>query len=317
MATALLFARVVLAVIFSVAALAKLTDGDGFRRALGAFRVPERLVRPLGILLPAAELAVAAGLGPTRSAWAAALAALALLLLFSAAIGVGLGFDYSLECRCFGELGEPRLGWRGLLRNIVLASLAAFVVASHWGDGTTAPVWLGAETDELIVGLAVCLALVAASFLVRRQGRRPLAIGEPAPIQLFHTVHGDAIDARAPDAGGTLLVFWDASCTACEQMLPHLYALRAERGPEIARVIVVSHDTAETIRAAGLALPVARDEGQALARAFGIPGKPAAVLLDPEGRIASDVILGTAAIVAAVRNRRAHAQAPAARGQAD
>lgn len=317
MATALLFARVVLAVIFSVAALAKLADGDGFRRALRAFRVPGRLVRPLGFFVPAAELAVAAGLVPTRVAWSAALAALALLLLFSAATGVGLGFDYSLECRCFGALGEARLGWRSVLRNTVLASLAAVVVATRWGDTTGAPAWLGAKTDELIVGLAICLALVAALIFARRRGQRPPAIGQSAPIRLFHTVHGDAIDVRAPDAGSTLLVFWDATCTACEQMLPHLSALGAERGGEIGRVIVVSDDTAETIRGTGLALPVARDEGHALARAFGIPGKPAAVLLDPEGRIASDVILGTAPIVAAVRNRRAHAQAAAIRDQSD
>jgi len=317
MTTTLLFARVVLAVIFSVAALAKLADRDGFRRALRAFHLPGRLVRPLGLFVPAAELAVAAGLVPTRIAWSAALAALALLLLFSAAIGVGLGFDYSLECRCFGALGETRLRWRSLLRNSVLASLAAFVVTSHWGNTTTAPAWLGSQTDELIVGLAICLALFAASFLARRRGRRPPAIGDPAPIRLFRTVHGDAIDVRTPDAGGTLLVFWDATCTACEQMLPHLSALGAERGPEIARVIVVSDDTAETIRTAGLALPVARDAGHALARAFGIPGKPAAVLLDREGRIASDVILGTAPIVAAVRNRRGDAHAAPIRAQSD
>jgi hypothetical protein len=303
MATPLLFARVVLAVIFSVAALAKLADGDGFRRTLRAFRVPRRFVRPLGILVPAAELAVAAGLVTTRLAWIAALAALALLLLFSATIGVGLGFDYWLECRCFGALGEARVGRRRLLRNSVLASLSAFVVASHWAQATSAPAWLGSQTDELIVGLAICLTLVTTSFLVRPRGGRPPAIGEPAPIPEFRTIHGDAIDVRAAGAGGTLLVFWDATCTACEQMRTHLSALGAERRPQISRLIVISSDTAQTIRAAGLASPVVKDEGHALARAFGVPGKPAAVLLDREGRIASDVILGTASIVAAFRDR--------------
>jgi hypothetical protein len=313
MATALLSARLVLAVMFSVAAVAKLADRDGFRRALREFHVPGRLARPLALFVPTAELAVAAGLVTTRLAWSAALAALALLLLFSTAIGAGLSLDYSLECRCFGQLGEARLGWRTLLRNVVLAGLAAFVVASHRsGDASSAPAWIGAQTDELIVGLAVCLALAAAAFLVRRRSRHRPAVGEPAPVRLFRTIDGDAIDVQA--AGGTLLVFWDVTCTACEQMLPHLSSLDFARGSEISRVIVVSSDTVETIRGAGLALPVARDEGHALARAFRIPGKPAAVLLDPEGRIASDVILGTASIVAAVGNHGGHAQAAAVRG---
>ena len=316
MATALLSARVVLAVIFSVAAVAKLADRDGFRRALRAFRVPRRLVRPLALFVPTAELAVAAGLVTTQLAWSAALAALALLLLFSAAIGAGLGLDYSLECRCFGQLGEARLRWRALLRNLVLAGLAAFVVVSHrGGEASSAPAWIGPHTDELTVGLAVSLALTAASFLVRRRGRHRPAVGEPAPVRLFRTIDGDTIDVQPTVGGGTLLVFWDATCTACEQMLPHLSSLDSARGPEISRVIVVSSDTAETIRGAGLALPVARDEGHVLARAFRIPGKPAAVLLDSQGRIASDVILGTASIVAAVRNHRGDAQAAAVRGQ--
>ncbi len=52
---ALLIARLVLAVVFVVAGLAKLADRAGSRQALINFGVPARLATPGGILLPLAE----------------------------------------------------------------------------------------------------------------------------------------------------------------------------------------------------------------------------------------------------------------------
>ena len=64
----LLVARVILALVFVVAGLAKLADRAGARQALRDFGVPAALATPLGSLLPLAELAVAVALLPTRSA---------------------------------------------------------------------------------------------------------------------------------------------------------------------------------------------------------------------------------------------------------
>jgi uncharacterized membrane protein YphA (DoxX/SURF4 family) len=68
METALLIARLVLAGVFAVAGVAKLADLPGSRRAVAAFGVPRHLADPLGLLLPLAELAVAALLLPTAAA---------------------------------------------------------------------------------------------------------------------------------------------------------------------------------------------------------------------------------------------------------
>lgn len=70
---ALLIARVLLAAIFVTAGLAKLFDLSGSRRALIGFGVPVKMARPLGLLLPACELLVAAGLIPRSTAWWGAL----------------------------------------------------------------------------------------------------------------------------------------------------------------------------------------------------------------------------------------------------
>ena len=59
MEVALSVARIVLAAVFALAAVTKLADLDGARRAARDFGVPERLAPAVGTLLPVAELAVA------------------------------------------------------------------------------------------------------------------------------------------------------------------------------------------------------------------------------------------------------------------
>ena len=55
--------------VFAVAGVAKLYDRAGSRRAVIDFGVPAPLAAPLAILLPLAELAVAATLLPASTAW--------------------------------------------------------------------------------------------------------------------------------------------------------------------------------------------------------------------------------------------------------
>lgn len=62
MGGALLTARLLLAAVFLVAAIAKLPDLEGSRRAVRQFGVPDSSVSVIGALLPLAELAVAGAL---------------------------------------------------------------------------------------------------------------------------------------------------------------------------------------------------------------------------------------------------------------
>ena len=89
----LLLARILLAIVFVVAGLAKLAD-RGSAQALADFGVPRALAAPLGALLPLAELLVALALIPARTAWYGAVGAAALLLIFLA----GIAFNCSVAC---------------------------------------------------------------------------------------------------------------------------------------------------------------------------------------------------------------------------
>src|SRR6266699_727526 len=162
MSLVLLLARLVLAFIFVVAGLAKLADLAGSRQALRNFGVPAALANPFGMLLPVAELAVAGALILPFSAWWAALGALALLLLFVVGIGYNLAHGRTPDCHCFGQLHSTPAGWPTLMRNLLLAAFAGFIVGFGYANaGASITDWLStlAIAQRIEVGVA---ALVVA-----------------------------------------------------------------------------------------------------------------------------------------------------------
>jgi Methylamine utilisation protein MauE len=201
MGLVLLTTRLLLALVFVVAGLAKLADRSGSQQALRDFGVPTLLAAPLGILLPLAELAVAVALVPTVSAWWGAVGALLLLLLFSAGISYNLAHGRTPQCHCFGQLHSAPVGWPTLLRNLVLAAIAGFIVGlGRVNIGPSAVSWLGTLTTVqrigLLVGVILAVLLMALGWILvqvlRQQGRlllrleaveKQLAAGGGAPTR--------------------------------------------------------------------------------------------------------------------------------------
>jgi len=176
----LLLARLLLAGVFLVAGLAKLADLKGSRQAMRDFGMPTLLAAPFGVLLPLAELAVGIALLPTLSAWWAAIGALALLLLFVGGISYNLARGRQPDCHCFGQLYSRPIGWPTLMRNLLLAAVAGFIVGFGWNnagvDFFALPGSLAlAQRIELAVGV-VLVALIAIEGwvllqMLRQQGR--------------------------------------------------------------------------------------------------------------------------------------------------
>ena len=145
MDAALLIARLVLAGVFTLAGVAKLSDLEGSRKAIIDFGLPAVLASPLALLLPLAELAVAAALIPASTAWWGALGALGLLMLFVVGISLNLARGRKPDCHCFGQLHSAPAGWKTLARNGVLAAVAGFVLWEGFDvAGPSAISWLGA-----------------------------------------------------------------------------------------------------------------------------------------------------------------------------
>jgi methylamine dehydrogenase accessory protein MauD len=137
-------------------------------------------------------------------------------------------------------------------------------------------------------------------------GGRPVALkaGEAAPRIALPDLEGRTI--HLADFGGrnTLVLFWNPDCGFCQQMLPDLKAWESRPPKGAPNLLVVSTGTVEANRAQGFRSPIVLDKDFATLRAYGADGTPSAVLVDAQGRIASDVALGDAAILALARARR-------------
>ncbi len=159
----LLIARLVLAGVFLAAGIGKLADLSGSRQAMEHFGVPARFAALAGLALPIAEILLASALVPLATAWWGALGALLLLLTFVAAIGYNLAHGRTPDCHCFGQLHSAPAGPRTLVRNGMLAALAATVVAIGFDDsGTSAVAWVGNLTGTEQVSLTVATLVTVA-----------------------------------------------------------------------------------------------------------------------------------------------------------
>ncbi len=138
-------ARLVLAAVLAMAALAKLRALDEFVGVVHNYRVlPEPLVRLVAYALPALEAAIALALllEPTRRA--GAVAAAALLVIFALAMAVNLARGrVEIDCGCFAATLRQRISWALVGRNVVLIGLAALTMPAIVARPLT---WLDAVT---------------------------------------------------------------------------------------------------------------------------------------------------------------------------
>ena len=191
----LLVARLLLGGMFTIAAVAKLSDRDGARRAVAAFGVPKAAAAITGSAIIATEFGIVALLlaAPGYGA-AAALIALAVL---SAVLLQSLVRGQSVECHCFGRLSSGPLGWPALARNGCFAALAGFVAL----DGQFVWQLTAFATPMLVLWLSP-------GWYRRRRARAAAAAGLALPDP----------DAHRP----VVLIFSQPSCAACEALLPEL-----------------------------------------------------------------------------------------------
>src|SRR5215208_2454790 len=169
----LLAARLILAAVFVVSGISKLLDLSGSEAAMRSFRVPERFTRAGGLVLPVAELVIAVLLIPATTARWGALLAFILLAVFVAGISYSLSRGRKFDCHCFGQLTTSEIGPPTLIRNAVLAVLAAFVAFSGFANNNPGPgltaVFRGLSAFEwvmLVIGVVLLAALAGVTWLL-------------------------------------------------------------------------------------------------------------------------------------------------------
>ncbi len=243
MNAAVLIGGLLLAAVLATAGVAKLLDLEGSRRAVAAFGVPSRLAKPLGTLLPAAELGAAALLaaGALSSALTriGALAALLLLAAFSAAIAANLLRGRAPDCHCFGQLHSAPAGLATLARNGVLLALAAFVASG----GEPLPTAVAGATALALLAVVILRSLTQATERDQLPNAEGLAPGTPAPGFQLPDLAGQLHTLDSLRAGGrpVLLLFSDPSCGPCSELAPEVARWQRDHADELT-VAVIERD---------------------------------------------------------------------------
>lgn len=166
---------VFVALLFARAAVHKVSDFIAFTGFVADYNlVPERMIRPVSMLLAGAEVAVVAFTTlPMLRPMAAGLA-IALLLAYAGGMAANLrrGRD-RIECGCGGAV-QP-LSWTLVWRNLVLAAMALpglGAASGGFGIGGSFAVVIGGFTLFLAYLLAEQI-LANAAFLRLKRSRHP------------------------------------------------------------------------------------------------------------------------------------------------
>ncbi len=122
-------------------------------------------------------------------------------------------------------------------------------------------------------------------------------VGEEAPDVKLPNLEGNTVELADFRGEQTLVLFWNTGCGFCQQMLPDLKEWVSEAPESAPRLVVVSARSEEANKEMGLASPVLLDQNFATGRAFGASGTPSAVLVDAEGKVASEVAVGAPAVM--------------------
>jgi hypothetical protein len=293
-------ARVVLALILAAASLGKLASQDDPGRLAQAFELDRRMV-PLVTVLPAVELAVAAGLLlPATSRWAA-LVACGLLATFTVVLLRARRRGLTGSCNCFGSLSAAHHKAKGnsawpLVRNSALFA-ASMGVALDQAQAPVSAIWhQGWPRDAVSMAAAAAVMLAApVAYILQQRSHwtRPRAAG--ALDREVATLDGARFAVRelVSDRISTF-VFIDPACGPCRSVLPTLRSALESRQP----LFVVSSGGERGTRELFPSTHhdrVILDDGS-LALACAIQGTPGGVVVSTEG--ISEPVAGVGAVVA-------------------
>jgi methylamine dehydrogenase accessory protein MauD len=130
-------------------------------------------------------------------------------------------------------------------------------------------------------------------------------VGEPAPEIKLPDLHGNTVGLEDFRGEETLVLFWNPGCGFCKQMLPDLKEWEARAQEGAPKLLVVSAGSEEANEGMGLGSTVVLDQQFSAGRAFGASGTPSAVLVDAEGKIASEVTVGAPRVLELAGTRQA------------
>jgi protein-disulfide isomerase len=105
-------------------------------------------------------------------------------------------------------------------------------------------------------------------------------------------LEGHQFDLESMRGQETALIFWNPGCGFCSRMLDDIKAWESSKPESAPALVFVSTGAVDANQRQGLTSPVLLDQGFKAGRSFGASGTPSAVLVDADGKIASQVAVG-------------------------
>lgn len=117
-------------------------------------------------------------------------------------------------------------------------------------------------------------------------------LGEDAP-EFFENDLDEKLIASADLRGKkTLATYWSATCPYCIQMLDDLRNWESNRNAGEPELLLLSSGESDAHRQMNLRAPIILDDTHKIAEKLGMTGTPSAVVIDENGKIASEVVVG-------------------------
>ena len=123
-------------------------------------------------------------------------------------------------------------------------------------------------------------------------------IGTPAPPVTLPDLDGALVEVTARHGTPTALIFWDPDCGFCQRLLPELKQWEADPPAGAPDVVLISSGSIEANKAQDVRSLVVIDDDFTAGKAFGADGTPMAILIDGDGRVASELAEGQAEVLA-------------------
>jgi peroxiredoxin len=134
--------------------------------------------------------------------------------------------------------------------------------------------------------------------LVRRSTLPPPAKkGDAVPALRLPDLDGAQVDLASLHGRRTLVLFWSTTCGYCQQMLEDIKNWERARPANAPELLIISSGTPEANRQQGFRAPVLLDAEWDAGTVLGAGGTPSALIIDENGKVASEVGVGAPAVL--------------------
>jgi thiol-disulfide isomerase/thioredoxin len=204
---------------------------------------------------------------------------------------------------------RAKVGQSGLTRVVIEEDRA--ISKLYDASGTPSAILIdrqGRIASKVAPGVPAIRELLATALKPAPTNGHPAAsrprVGEAAPSFSLPNAAGTETSSDSLRGSDTVILFWNPGCGFCKRMQPELSAWAAEDGAGKPKVAVVTSGTEVDARALDFASTVFLDQRFATGRTFGASGTPSGIAIDAEGKIASELAVGQAAIMSLLADRQ-------------